>query len=73
MPKSVVINPYFDWGIDRPPKRQYAESVIYEAHVKGLTQLHPDIPDEIRGTYAGDRPPGHHRAPARARASPRSS
>ena len=52
MPKSIVINPYFDWGNDRPPKRQYAESVIYEAHVKGLTQLHPDIPQEIRGTYA---------------------
>jgi glycogen operon protein len=52
MPKSVVINPYFDWGIDRPPKRQYAESIIYEAHVKGLTQTHPDIPAEIRGTYA---------------------
>ena len=52
MPKSVVINPFFDWGVDRPPKRQYAESVIYEAHVKGLTQTHPDIPREIRGTYA---------------------
>jgi isoamylase len=52
MPKSVVINPFFDWGVDRPPKRQYAESVIYEAHVKGLTQLHPDIPPEVRGTYS---------------------
>jgi isoamylase len=52
MPKSVVINPFFDWGNDRPPKRQYAESVIYEAHVKGLTRLHPGIPDEIRGKYA---------------------
>ncbi|MEP6598015.1 MAG: glycogen debranching protein GlgX [Actinomycetota bacterium] len=53
MPKSVVINPFFDWGTDRPPKRQYAESVIYEAHVKGLTNQHPEIPEEIRGTYAG--------------------
>ena len=35
MPKSVVINPYFDWGVDRPPQREYADSVIYEAHVKG--------------------------------------
>jgi len=52
MPKSVVINPFFDWGVDRPPKRHYSESVIYEAHVKGLTQLHPGIPDAIRGTYA---------------------
>ncbi|WP_307828430.1 glycogen debranching protein GlgX [Antrihabitans sp. YC2-6] len=53
MPKSVVINPYFDWGVDRPPRRTYADTVIYEAHVKGLTQTHPDIPERIRGTYAG--------------------
>ena len=52
MPKSVVINPYFDWGVDRPPSHEYADSVIYEAHVKGLTQTHPDIPENIRGTYA---------------------
>ncbi len=52
MPKCVVINPYFDWGVDRPPGHGYANSVIYEAHVKGLTQTHPDIPDQIRGTYA---------------------
>ncbi|OBI31632.1 glycogen debranching enzyme GlgX [Mycobacterium sp. E1386] len=53
MPKSVVINPYFDWGNDRPPDHQYADTVIYEAHVKGLTQTHPDIPEQLRGTYAG--------------------
>ncbi|OMC38186.1 glycogen debranching enzyme GlgX [Mycobacterium sp. GA-1841] len=53
MPKSVVINPYFDWGVDRPPGHEYADTVIYEAHVKGLTQTHPDIPENIRGTYAG--------------------
>jgi len=53
MPKSVVINPYFDWGNDRPPQRAYADSVIYETHVKGLTQLHPDVPERDRGTYAG--------------------
>ena len=52
MPKSVVISPFFDWGVDRPPKRQYAESVIYEAHVKGFTYQHPEIPAELRGTYA---------------------
>lgn len=52
MPKSVVINPYFDWGVDRPPRHEYADTVIYEAHVKGLTQTHPDIPEQIRGTYA---------------------
>ncbi|MFB9377875.1 glycogen debranching protein GlgX [Kineococcus gynurae] len=49
---SVVVNPYFDWGNDHRPRHEYHESVIYEAHVKGLTQLHPDIPEEIRGTYA---------------------
>ena len=51
--KSVVVNPFFDWQDDRPPRHPYHETVVYEAHVKGLTQLHPDIPDEIRGTYAG--------------------
>jgi len=49
---SVVINPFFDWDNDRPPRHEYHESVIYEAHVKGLTMTHPDVPDEIRGTYA---------------------
>ncbi|KDN86219.1 glycogen debranching protein GlgX [Kitasatospora cheerisanensis] len=50
---SVVINPYFDWGTDRPPRTDYHRTVVYEAHVKGLTRLHPGIPEEIRGTYAG--------------------
>jgi len=50
---SVVINPFFDWGFDRPPDLPYHESVIYEAHVKGLTMQHPDVPKELRGTYAG--------------------
>ncbi len=50
--KSVVINPYFDWQEDRPPRRPYHETVVYEAHVKGLTYTHPGIPAEIRGTYA---------------------
>ncbi|OKL47727.1 glycogen debranching enzyme GlgX [Boudabousia liubingyangii] len=49
---AVVVNPYFDWGHDRPPGHEYHESVIYEAHVKGLTQTNPDIPEELRGTYA---------------------
>ena len=49
----VVINPFFDWGADRPPNRPYHETVIYEAHVKGMTMTHPEIPDELRGTYAG--------------------
>jgi len=50
---GVVINPFFDWEGDRRPVRPYNETVIYEAHVKGLTQLHPEIPESIRGTYAG--------------------
>ncbi|MFI0349246.1 glycogen debranching protein GlgX [Actinomadura sp. 9N407] len=52
MPKNVVVNPFFDWGDDRPPRVPYHESLIYEAHVKGLTKLHPAIPEERRGTYA---------------------
>ncbi|MBC6462995.1 glycogen debranching protein GlgX [Actinomadura sp. HBU206391] len=53
MPKNVVINPFFDWGDDRPPRTPYHETLIYEAHVRGLTKLHPAIPEEQRGTYAG--------------------
>ncbi|MFO7784234.1 MAG: glycogen debranching protein GlgX, partial [Desulfatiglandales bacterium] len=53
VPRSVVINPYFDWGNDQPPARPRHESVIYEVHVKGFTALHPGIPEEMRGTYAG--------------------
>src|SRR3954462_6411868 len=53
LPKCVVINPFFDWGVDRPPRRAYHETVIYETHVKGMTETHPDIPPELRGTYAG--------------------
>ncbi|MER7409586.1 MULTISPECIES: glycogen debranching protein GlgX [Streptomyces] len=49
---SVVINPYFDWGDDRPPRTDYHRTVLYEAHVKGLTMLHPELPEELRGTYA---------------------
>ncbi|GAA5030147.1 glycogen debranching protein GlgX [Microbacterium fluvii] len=52
MMKGVVINPFFDWGGDRQPKTPYSESLIYEAHVKGLTMRHPAIPEEIRGTYS---------------------
>ncbi|WP_125777819.1 glycogen debranching protein GlgX [Antribacter gilvus] len=50
---SVVVNPFFDWGHDRPPATPYHESVIYEAHVKGMTMRHPGVPEELRGTYAG--------------------
>jgi isoamylase len=51
--KSVVINPFFDWKADRPLRVPYNESVIYEAHVKGLTVRHPGIPADVRGTYMG--------------------
>src|SRR5690606_34684260 len=44
---------FFDWGYDRPPRHEYHESILYEAHVKGLTQLAPELPEELRGTYAG--------------------
>jgi isoamylase len=50
-PKSVVIDPRFDWENDKSPKIPYHNSIIYEAHVKSFTNLHPGIPDEIRGTY----------------------
>ena len=53
VPKSVVVNPFFDWGSDRPPKTPYNETVIYEAHVRGLTVRHPEIPEDLRGTYSG--------------------
>jgi len=50
---GVVINPFFDWEGDRRPGTPYSESLIYEAHVKGLTELSPDLPEDLRGTYAG--------------------
>ncbi|MGW5677773.1 glycogen debranching protein GlgX [Streptomyces sp. NPDC003860] len=50
---SVVVNPYFDWGDDRSPRTDYHRTVIYEAHVRGLTMLHPELPPKLRGTYAG--------------------
>lgn len=53
IPKSVVIDPHFDWGDDKHPKVPYYNTIIYEAHIKGFTKLHPDIPENLRGTYAG--------------------
>ncbi|HEY6932626.1 MAG TPA: glycogen debranching protein GlgX [Marmoricola sp.] len=50
---GVVVNPFFDWEGDRRLRTPYNETIVYEAHVKGLTQLHPDLPEELRGTYAG--------------------
>ncbi|HEY4065007.1 MAG TPA: glycogen debranching protein GlgX [Puia sp.] len=51
-PKSAVIDHHFEWEGDRPPKVAYHNTIIYEAHVKSLTYLFPDLPEEIRGTYA---------------------
>jgi isoamylase len=53
VPRCVVINPFFDWGNDKPLGRPLHETIIYEVHVKGFTARNPDIPEEIRGTYAG--------------------
>ena len=50
---SVVINPFFDWANDRPLSIPYNETVIYEAHVKGMTMRHPGIPEDVRGSYSG--------------------
>src|SRR6185369_6448707 len=53
MPKSMVIDPAFTWGSDRAPRIPWHESVIYEAHVKGFTMRHSEVPTALRGTYAG--------------------
>ena len=53
LPKSVVIDPSFDWGDDRAPRTAWSDTIIYEVHVKGFTALHPKIAEEQRGTYAG--------------------
>ncbi|MDQ3931402.1 MAG: glycogen debranching protein GlgX, partial [Actinomycetota bacterium] len=52
VPKGLVINPFFDWGNDRHPNTPWHETVIYETHVKGLTYLRSDIPEDLRGTYS---------------------
>ena len=52
IPKCVVINHNFDWGNDEAPNIPYHKSIIYETHVKGFTNLHPGIPEKLRGTYA---------------------
>jgi glycogen operon protein len=51
--RSVVVQPYFDWGNDRRLEIPWGHTVIYEAHVKGMTMRHPDVPPNLRGTYAG--------------------
>jgi len=51
--KSRVVDPAFSWGDDAPPRIPLKDTVVYEAHVKGMTKLHPDVPPQLRGTYAG--------------------
>jgi isoamylase len=53
VPKSVVANPWFDWGDDRQLRTEWHETVLYECHVKGLSMRHPKVPENLRGTYAG--------------------
>jgi glycogen operon protein len=53
LPKCVVVESAFSWGDDKPPRTPWNRTVIYEAHVKGMTMLHPDVPETIRGTYLG--------------------
>lgn len=53
VPKAIVIDESFDWGDDRQPQIPWHKTLIYEMHVKGFTQLHPAIPEKLRGTYAG--------------------
>jgi isoamylase len=53
MPRSVVIDPYFDWKNERKPRTPWDETIIYEVHVKGFSKLRSEIPEEVRGTYAG--------------------
>jgi glycogen operon protein len=52
-PKSVVVEPWFDWEGDRRLSIPWEDTIIYELHAKGMTKLHPDLPEEIRGTYEG--------------------
>jgi glycogen operon protein len=53
MPKSVLVNPYFDWEQDRLPKTPLVDSIVYELHVKGFSKLNQELPEALRGTYAG--------------------
>ena len=53
IPKAIVIDPSFDWQSDHPPRTPWHRTIIYETHVRGLTKTHPDLPEDLRGTYAG--------------------
>jgi glycogen operon protein len=53
VPKSVVVDTAFTWGDDRPPRTPWSQTLIYECHVKGMTERHPGLPEHLRGTYLG--------------------
>ena len=53
IPKSIVIDPAFEWGADRPPRVPWSDTIVYELHIKGFTARHPEIPESERGTYQG--------------------
>ena len=53
VPRSVVVDDDFDWAGDAPPAVPWADTVVYELHVRGFTRCHPDVPEHLRGTYAG--------------------
>jgi glycogen operon protein len=53
VPRSVVVHDSFDWAGDAQPRVPWSDTIIYEAHVKGMTALHPAVPEHERGTYAG--------------------
>jgi isoamylase len=53
IPKSIVVDPRFDWQDDRPPRTPWNETLIYEVHTKGFTKVHPRVREDLRGTYAG--------------------
>ena len=53
VPRGIVVDPAFDWGDDRRPHIAWDDTIVYETHVKGFTQQHPDVPEELRGTYLG--------------------
>ena len=53
VPRSLVVDPAYEWTTERTPPRRYADTIVYEVHVKGFTAAHPQVPPELRGTYAG--------------------
>lgn len=58
MPKCQIIDPAHTWGMDKRPRRPWSETIVYEAHVKGITARKPDVPEELRGTFAALATPG---------------